>query len=161
MATLKKRCDQCGTNNELDRFECQECWSDLTTAKVVNLEDLAPAPSPATDSVQKISTVLYLNFPPQYGGCFQLNSEQNYLGIGRDPEFSQVASKCEGLLKIGKRHAEIKLVDGEFLLYDLESKNGTFVDEHPVFPGTPVVLTNGNVVRFSSALVVSVVLQDK
>lgn len=68
------------------------------------------------------------------------------LKIGRD-------SSCDIVLnsdKVSSLHAEITLLDsGDILLEDKESRNGTFIMNHLIKPGTPVTIKRGDAIRFA------------
>lgn len=48
---------------------------------------------------------------------------------------------------ISRRHAQVARQDNQYVLIDLGSENGTFVNERRVRPNTPYVLHNGDMVR--------------
>ncbi|MDD4169074.1 MAG: FHA domain-containing protein [Desulfotomaculaceae bacterium] len=48
------------------------------------------------------------------------------------------------------RHARIYLKEGQYWLEDLESTNGTFLNEIPV--DKPIVLANGDIIRIGSVI---------
>ncbi|MBI2843991.1 MAG: FHA domain-containing protein [Armatimonadetes bacterium] len=54
---------------------------------------------------------------------------------------------------VSRRHAQITVAGGEYLLEDLGSTNGTFVGDERVEPGHPVEVGNGAEVKFGSAVV--------
>ncbi|HEV7666617.1 MAG TPA: DUF3662 and FHA domain-containing protein [Chloroflexota bacterium] len=49
--------------------------------------------------------------------------------------------------RVSRYHAQLRWVESTWLIYDLDSTNGTFVDEQRVFPSQPHVLGPGAVVR--------------
>lgn len=98
--------------------------------------------------------LLYMNFPHE---CVSVTSS---LCIGRDPSFSPLAESLGAFPKVSKRHAEIKLIGGKFVLTDLNSTNGTFVNGRRLAPGETIELANQMTLRFSTFLEVSTVLQD-
>jgi pSer/pThr/pTyr-binding forkhead associated (FHA) protein len=155
---MKKLCNGCGTINETNVFECKSCFQ-TAGLLIIDVDAREPETAPLMVTSLPQVTVLYLNFPPPLGGCIQLDSHQTYLGIGRDPDFSQVAAQCESYLRISKKHAEINFVDGKFILCDLGSRNGTFADGMQIQPGKPIALKHAMVLRFSNAMEVSVVVQ--
>lgn len=48
---------------------------------------------------------------------------------------------------VSRQHAVIRLEDDQMMLYDLGSRNGTFVNEKLVSPDVPNVLHDGDVIR--------------
>ena len=65
--------------------------------------------------------------------------------IGRDP-------KCDIVLRSDKAsslHAEITILNnGDILLEDKNSRNGTFVMNRPIQPGSQVTIKRGDAIRF-------------
>jgi serine/threonine protein kinase len=51
---------------------------------------------------------------------------------------------------ISRRHAMIQRANNEFVLYDLESRNGTFVNGVRLSPTQPHTLSSGDVIEFGS-----------
>ena len=51
---------------------------------------------------------------------------------------------------VSRRHAKIQRADNEFILYDLESRNGTYVNGKRMSPKQPHTLTSGDVLEFGS-----------
>ncbi len=54
---------------------------------------------------------------------------------------------------VSRRHARIALTNAEAYVEDLESSNGTFVNNRQLSPRTPQVLKPGDEVRFGSLIV--------
>jgi serine/threonine protein kinase len=51
---------------------------------------------------------------------------------------------------ISRRHAKIERENNEFVLHDLESRNGTFVNGNRLSPSEPHTLVSGDVIEFGS-----------
>ncbi len=69
---------------------------------------------------------LYISSGPQAGRDFRLSRDTI---IGRNP------SECDVILSdrgVSDKHARIKQEDDEFVIYDLASTNGTYVNEKKV-----------------------------
>jgi pSer/pThr/pTyr-binding forkhead associated (FHA) protein len=45
-------------------------------------------------------------------------------------------------------HAKIFLYNNMWVVEDMNSTNGTFVNDYPVTPGYPAVITTGDTIRF-------------
>jgi pilus assembly protein CpaF len=69
------------------------------------------------------------------GSQRQLDFDLAELSIGRLDENEIVLPRGN----VSKRHARIKLEDGEYLLLDLQSTNGTYINGRKVMGATPVV----------------------
>ncbi|MEZ4864329.1 MAG: FHA domain-containing protein [Caldilineaceae bacterium] len=57
---------------------------------------------------------------------------------------------------ISRRHARLTLRNGNFYLSDLESRNGTFVDNTPLPPRQPVAVSELSVVRLGTNTVIKI-----
>ncbi len=57
------------------------------------------------------------------------------------------------------RHARVRFVNDRYLVEDLESLNGTYLNRRKLVPFVPEVLRDGDDLRFGS-LVFKVVLQE-
>jgi len=51
---------------------------------------------------------------------------------------------------ISRRHALVQYQNGEFILYDLDSRNGTFVNDKKISPREPYILQSGDIVEFGA-----------
>jgi pSer/pThr/pTyr-binding forkhead associated (FHA) protein len=61
--------------------------------------------------------------------------EEMEVTVGRDPAQAKVVITHQS---VSARHAAIRFENGRFLLEDLKSVNGTFVDDRPVAVATPI-----------------------
>jgi pSer/pThr/pTyr-binding forkhead associated (FHA) protein len=64
--------------------------------------------------------------------------------IGRDQDNIVVANDSQ----VSRHHAEIQFDGASWNLLDLQSTNGSFVNEQRIWPGQPRRLQPGDVVRF-------------
>jgi len=81
----------------------------------------------------------------QKGDDFRIRDEQTLIGSG--PESQIILDDAS----ISARHASIRYQDGTFTLTDLDSSNGTEVNDRPV---SRVVLQDGDRVRLGSTTLV-------
>lgn len=49
--------------------------------------------------------------------------------------------------RVSRYHAQLRWIESSWLLYDLDSTNGTFIDDQQVFPSQPSAIAPGQVVR--------------
>lgn len=68
--------------------------------------------------------------------------------VGRDPDNVLVANDAQ----VSRHHAEIQFDGASWNLLDLQSTNGTFVNEQRIWPGQPRRLQPGDVVRFGPSI---------
>lgn len=162
----------CGEMVPRNRLICLGCNADLTRMarapgaapprQAVGSAGEATATNPhQTDGTRRDNDVAYdtmevsLVFP---WGEVQVG---DLLKIGRDPLFSPVAEDLEPFLNVSRRHAEIQMKGRSPQVLDLASTNGTFANENPVRGSQPVVLEDGDVLRFGADLVVTVRIRNR
>jgi pSer/pThr/pTyr-binding forkhead associated (FHA) protein len=83
----------------------------------------------------------YLNSEGQQA-AFELGVKPVIIGRG---EAADIRLQDE---KVSRRHCEIRLWDGDFVLKDLKSHNGTYVNERPI---EVAILHSGDSVRVGNA----------
>jgi len=86
------------------------------------------------------------------GTAFPLYSAQKMV-IGRTPGACQIVIDD---IAVSGEHAAVTYNEGKLQIYDLASKNGTFVNEHPV--SKPVTLFDHDVVRVGETSMIFVKL---
>jgi predicted component of type VI protein secretion system len=74
---------------------------------------------------------------------FALEPQAGVVRIGRAADNDVVI----GNQRVSRYHAQLRWVESSWLVYDLDSTNGTFVDEQRVGPSQPVVLAPGTRLR--------------
>ncbi|MCC6748601.1 MAG: GGDEF domain-containing protein [Deltaproteobacteria bacterium] len=89
---------------------------------------------------------LVLIYPPgaQMGKRFPLEASEQYIGRGND---------CEIMVdmdSVSRRHARIEQKGAATLITDMESTNGTYVNEHPVTQAR--ALADGDLVQVGNAI---------
>lgn len=122
--------------------------SDHPTKKTFDLTktrlDLFDPPRPA-QMVEPGQGCLLQIFPAT--SCSQLMTLHNVRTvIGRDPTCSLTIQNTS----MSRRHAVIDLVEGRYFLSDLNSTNGTFLNERPVCQ--PVALHGGEQIRLGGCI---------
>ena len=93
---------------------------------------------------------IILIHPPEMPIGRRTQLEQDKMAIGRDPA-SAIPLERDS---VSRQHAELSRIgDSQWLVRDLGSTNGTFVNERPVEPGEEgEVLRNGDQVRFGDVV---------
>jgi hypothetical protein len=82
------------------------------------------------------------------GAEFKIMSEESYIGRwdadnGIFPDVDLDA--CDPEAKVSRRHARIKFSNGQYIIEDLGSTNGTFVNRgRRLIPGNPHILSDGD-----------------
>ena len=75
-------------------------------------------------------------------------SQTQAVTIGRDPDSTIIINHNS----ISRRHAEIIYRHGDYLIRDLGSKNGTFINEAPLAPGHVHVLKPRDRIRIGKLM---------
>jgi hypothetical protein len=164
MAELQKTRKMCPNGHVMDpAWEvCPYCPSERRTAaapnpalaKTVRIDDSVPPPPPPapaaprrTEIMDRAPTIAGIGWlvgdrAPNQGRMLRLDGERATLGA---------AVECEIVLDgahVSDRHASLRFRDREFVLTDLDSTNGTFVNGERVGQHT---LADGDRVRFGSS----------
>ena len=166
-------CPQCNTQNEAGSTFCDQCGAALADALAANgaaatacpvcgaaamagdafcnecgaaLSAPAPAPAPAPALAPTAAQIV------TGGGRVELSGKASYL-IGREdpvsgihPEIDTTGSDGDAA-GVSRRHAEIVQAGGGWFLQDLNSTNGSFVNNQRVTPHTRHPLRSGDQIR--------------
>ena len=128
---LIRICDNCGTKNKPNARKCTNCNEDIS--------DIKPVPSgesiPGTAGYELVSI----------DGKFTFDITKSLHIIGRENELSEYLS-----LKpfVGRTHAKITLVDNLVYLTDLETINGTYINNTRIENNIPVLLNDDDEIGF-------------
>jgi serine/threonine protein kinase len=122
LIAVKRRgehCTQCGTRLPRGATHCPACGSSVLPARAVRAESPRPVDSaPELVAIEGPLTQQRFTIPSQG------------LTIGRHPDNDiELASE----LMVSRQHAVITLEHGQYVLYDRDSANGTWVNEQRVF----------------------------
>jgi hypothetical protein len=107
----------------------------------LRLADLASAQSSLDGPGATPTATLWL--VDRLGARFALEPEAGLVRVGRGADNDLVV----GNQRVSRYHAQLRWVASSWLVYDLESTNGTWVDQHQVQPARPQVLTPGATLR--------------
>ena len=139
-------CQKCGHRNIGDAFFCSSCGGALEVdgdktvviAKVDSLQDALGSQDNASVDLQSLPQhfgTLMVRSGPQAGQRFVLDASLTKLG--RHPE-SEISLDD---ISVSRRHAEIERQSTEYVLRDVGSMNGTYVNQKRV---DGVVLQQGD-----------------
>jgi hypothetical protein len=107
----------------------------------VRLADLASARSAAVASPAARNATLWLVDP--LGERFALEPQLGIVRVGRGADNDLVLSNQ----RVSRYHAQLRWVESSWLVYDLGSTNGTWVDQQRVSPAQPQELIAGAALR--------------
>jgi pSer/pThr/pTyr-binding forkhead associated (FHA) protein len=158
-----KRCDSCGNNNLDSSQYCDECGTRLVGTD--NGAAARPAFQPNSfSSGSRAASVTSIGIPPLVEGpqpeaepgnagdsantVFSLSAEESNIGRwdadnGIFPDVDLDAYDPDA--KVSRRHARIVFRNNVYMIEDLGSTNGTFINRgRRLLPGSPQVLTEGD-----------------
>ncbi len=159
------RCSDCGASQEEGVLFCNECGGFLLAetgriTAVLPFSDFAnrPPPPPLTEaSLTPADVVRHVTLVvPSSRRRFKL-MVQDELRIGRAsselvPEVD--LTEDDGAEKgVSRLHAKIQSVQAGLVLIDLNSTNGTLLNNHLLPPQQPYPLNSGDEIRFGDLLV--------
>jgi len=139
-------CTKCGHKNLAESFFCSSCGQALEvdgdkTVVISKVDALQDAPGPQDNASVDLRTLpashatLMVRSGPQAGERFVLDG--NLTKLGRHPE-SDISLDD---ISVSRRHAEIRRDTDEYVLRDVGSLNGTYVNQRRV---DSVVLQQGD-----------------
>lgn len=169
---LVRICPNCDLPNLADQFVCR-CGTSLILVPTILRPDSEAEASPivlgdnsqgsekAPDSQQSHNPD-DTSSPPIAGttreSFFGLRfpfgdvSVNGVLRIGRDPDYSPIASHIANLDKVSRRHAEVRVATNKITVVDNDSTNKVKVNGKEISPKDPFPLHVGDEVNFSSQL---------
>ena len=130
-------CNRCGHRNPPASGFCSACGSVLdlvddrtiTLAKVDPLQDAPGAADDVTVNLGDIAVgeaILVVRGGDDEGEHFGLRTQVTT--VGRHPESDIVLDD----ITVSRRHSEVRLVNGRYVVSDAGSLNGTYVNQHRV-----------------------------
>ncbi len=139
-------CQKCGHRNASDAYFCSSCGAALEvhgdrTVVIANFDPLQDAIGPQDNATVDLNALppdaasLVVRSGPQAGDRFDLNERITRLGRHPDSEISLDD------ISVSRRHAEIERQEFEYVLRDMGSMNGTYVNQRRV---DSVVLAQGD-----------------
>ncbi len=160
-------CDECGTFlKTADNLETQINQTNLAENPMIQMASVTSVGIPLiieephflenSDLVRvkyepgkkDIKATLTIERGNSVGTEFQLSGDESYLGRwdadnGIFPDVDLDSHDPEA--KVSRRHARIKFSDGQIVIEDLGSTNGTFVNRgRRLIPGNPHILSDGD-----------------
>lgn len=139
-------CQKCGHRNASDSYFCSSCGAALEvhgdrTVIISNFDPLQDAigthdnASVDLNELPPDAASLVVRSGPQAGDRFDLDARVTRLGRHPDSEISLDD------ISVSRRHAEIERQETEYVLRDMGSMNGTYVNQRRV---DSVVLSQGD-----------------
>ncbi|MCE9645494.1 MAG: FHA domain-containing protein [Chloroflexi bacterium] len=169
--TLRKFCSVCKLANDIDALVCQHCGAPFVSS--LNDAPTTQRPGKSFELTEEIKDqVTSSHTPPRIGlSIFLLNNGEPIalseepefvLGRGEGPSAEPLVdlTKYEGFVTgVSRRHAMIKAVDDKYVLIDLNSSNGTWLNGERLLPTKPHDLPSGGVIQLGRLKLVVVYLR--
>jgi len=159
-----KRCNDCGAKNELYEEMCIECFG-TSFSIVSNTENSTIAvpqnnvtPVSKNGDFQEDKTIID-NAPKVLKLIFDGMEKEIYDNdiIGREGICTEMLQDNK---KISRRHARFCFIDDVWHVEDLNSTNGTFVNNVKILSDEKIKIVNGSELKFSSTLLVRVLIEE-
>ena len=167
-------CPTCGFKNREGTLFCEACGSYFHTGGALATNALPeestsrPGPSglrlPDARVVGAEASLILAN--EEDHKHFVIDAHRTTMLLGRNDRKSRLVvdidlSGEEGqAYGVSRRHARVHFLNGRFLLEDLESLNGTYLNERRLRPYLPEVLHDGDQVKLGN-LALSVSIEEK
>ncbi len=125
-------CQSCGYENPVDANFCSSCGAELfssdggevtATYEIIELESEVSVPE-LNDLPEGSKAVLIVNHGPKKGTRIALADD--VVSIGRDPESDVFLDD----ITVSREHAKVEPAESGYLVSDLGSMNGTYVNKN-------------------------------
>lgn len=132
-------CFRCGAPNPSTRLYCTTCGDDLSNRRASADRHLGPNGRP-------MLARLSIQNGPMAGHTYRFHQDVTTVGRTNGNDFV-IAGRT-----VSRRHARLWFADGLWYLEDLQSANGTLLNNTRIYQ--PVVLNDGDVINFGDEVVV-------
>jgi len=173
-------CPNCRHSNVMGSVFCENCGTQLPQQPVAPRPTQVPAPKPAPSAFEQSSSPvsptptpppapkqetaldyipgrllimgenLSLPIPPGKN-VISLGREDPVSGIFPDIDLDPHGGHESG---VGRRHAQLILRDGEVMIEDLDSVNGTVVNKLRLKPNAPQPIKHGDEIRLGKMIII-------
>jgi serine/threonine protein kinase len=132
-------CFRCGAPNPSTRLYCTTCGDDLSNKRASADRYLGPNGRP-------VLARLTIQNGPMSGRSYRFHQDVTTIGRTNGNDFV-IAGRT-----VSRRHARLWFDNGRWYLEDIQSVNGTFVNNTRIYQ--PVALNDGDVVSFGDEIVI-------
>ena len=151
---LVKICPSCGGENNINTTLCDNCMADISGVKPIDTdapeEKVSPTENFADSSATVIERKRFLHFTASDGsGGFTTASGDV---IGRESEGREYLTSH---MTVSRRHAKLTF-NGSWLIEDLNSLNGTYINEIRIAPNESHKINSGDSVALSHSCIFTV-----
>lgn len=153
-----KICTSCNEKNDISESFCTECFG--TSFTVTDNEDICETSHQNMEQEDKIYDDVN-NKTTIEARQKQLNLSVDNMNIsihhndiiGRSGKFSEY---FQNFNKVSREHAKFYLDENRWYIEDLESTNGTYINNEKILNGTKVQLHHADVIRLSTTFIATV-----
>lgn len=138
-----KICPSCGFKNPEEEIVCKKCMTDLTGVEIVQ-----------DDNVPEEKTVATTNYITLVGEGFSIVVRDGDV-VGRQ---GMGAENLKNFKTVSRKHARFSKDGGRWFIEDLNSTNGTFVNDQLVPPNQKREINDGDTIKLSSQVALRVKL---
>jgi ribosomal protein L40E len=158
MSSNVRICLVCNHENPASASRCAKCNAPLRVSKTVHLS------GNADPQVTQEYDLEHVDLDPGMMALYFVGRSkpmvvpiEDGIILGRfSPEAPlpvvDLTDYSAGLLGVSRQHASVTYTDEGYTIEDLDSSNGTFVNETPVPPHTPRVLRNHDQIRLGGLI---------
>ena len=159
--SFTKFCPACKLGNDANALTCRHCGSSLN---LISARDNAPNRAHETGNVltEKDARFLGTSSPPSSGLAVYASGNTRPIAIMTDDEFI-LGREAEGVTEtlvdltdldglamgVSRRHAMIRAVENGYVIIDLNSSNGTWLNGQILIPTQPYELPSGASVQLA------------
>ena len=158
-----KICPYCKEENGVDSESCVKCGAPFASDVTTTL----PVPGQIADDVRQELVVRRSKLPTGSIALYVMGEKLPLLVeskgqptvLGRQATGGQSTDMVDltkyqaHLLGVSRQHASLIFVDGNFVIEDLNSSNGTWINENRLAPSQPRMLRNGDVLRLGQLII--------
>ena len=156
---LVKICPSCGAENDINTTLCDMCMADISAVSPINTdapktvsthENPANTEAIADSSATVIERGRLLHFTASDGsGGFTVSSGAV---IGREAEGREYLASH---MTVSRRHARVNF-NVSWFIEDLNSSNGTYINEIRIKPNEPHKIKSGDIIALSHSCIFTV-----
>ena len=160
------KCPSCGQESLEGELVCSNCGTFLRTGGPLHTDPLdeehqdektkldSPLAAPSYDTVPMGATLVLKGINdsrelviPRRMSSVLFGRNDRLAGLAVDVDLTSEDGQTRG---VSRRHARVRFVNERYLIEDLESLNGTFLNRRRLVPFVPEVLRSGDELRFGS-----------
>ncbi|MBI5670133.1 MAG: FHA domain-containing protein [Chloroflexi bacterium] len=148
-------CPNCQHPNPTGAVKCEKCGTPLPadqrieTVRFADLPELAATRKPGYQGKVVPGFIAVYVMDETAPLLFEDKGTLTFgrSALGEKPPTINLTRYHAGLLGVSRRHAAIEVLETEHTITDLNSSNGTWLNQEPLIPGKPYALRSGDAIR--------------